>query len=343
MTARSIVFRLAATRPFVRFVDRHAHGSVAIFMAHGVYDDQSEAAREPPGSAITLTALKANLDVLRRSYTVISLDEAVDMLTCRLAYKPNCIALTFDDSLKCMVRLTAPLLADMGLTALFFISTEAVEKQEPYWWSRLEQAVALAPGGHARVTLSSGRSYVVRARQPHATLADLKAALQWLPAGEREAAVRHIQTHLGSGLQEERNCDEFMEMLNWNDVRQLCELGMTVGSHTVTHANLALLEDHELAYELAASRQAIEAQCGVECRHLSYPCGCNSDRVRDAVRAAGYASAVISHGPGWNQRGVDLYGLGRFAMPREAHKLPYVVSGMDVVVRKCKAMLRLER
>jgi peptidoglycan/xylan/chitin deacetylase (PgdA/CDA1 family) len=82
--------------------------------------------------------------------------------------------------------------------------------------------------------------------------------------------------------------DELATM-TWDELRRLD--GVAIGAHTRTHPHLRTLGDAELADELRTARARIEAELGRECRAFAYPYGEHDARVREAVRAAGYAEA----------------------------------------------------
>jgi len=84
-----------------------------------------------------------------------------------------------------------------------------------------------------------------------------------------------------------------IEMMSWEDVRDLPEFGIEVGSHTRTHARLSLVskEGGHLWEEIAGSREEIEAQTGRECRYISWPYGEAGDvdfASIKMIREAGY-------------------------------------------------------
>jgi peptidoglycan/xylan/chitin deacetylase (PgdA/CDA1 family) len=86
-------------------------------------------------------------------------------------------------------------------------------------------------------------------------------------------------------------------MLRWEEVRELANDGVTIGSHTMTHASLAGLDPAEVARELETSRRVLEARLERPIELLAYPFGKPGD-VSDATvlaaRAAGYAAAVTT-------------------------------------------------
>lgn len=68
--------------------------------------------------------------------------------------------------------------------------------------------------------------------------------------------------------------------------------GMEIGSHTVTHAQLDTLPGTDLAYELRTSKAVLEDALGHPVRHLAYPHGYNSAKVRSWSARAGYETAT---------------------------------------------------
>ena len=86
--------------------------------------------------------------------------------------------------------------------------------------------------------------------------------------------------------------------LRWDELRELTERGVEVGSHTRTHPHLRELSDAELTQEVAASREEIESALDRPCRYFAYPYGQFDARVRGAVQRAGYEAAfALGVGP----------------------------------------------
>jgi len=103
-----------------------------------------------------------------------------------------------------------------------------------------------------------------------------------------------------------------VEPLTWDDAAALVEQEHEVGSHTVTHPDLATLAAAELDRELRTSKELIEQRLGRQVAHFSAPYG-DATRftpaVSEAARAAGYAScATALRGP---NEASDVYALHR--------------------------------
>jgi len=86
--------------------------------------------------------------------------------------------------------------------------------------------------------------------------------------------------------------------LTSSQIRQISSLGHEIGSHTLTHANLTLLSDKDLATELSVSKKILEDITGTSVTSLSFPFGRVNRRVWEAAQRAGFVAATsyISRG-----------------------------------------------
>jgi peptidoglycan/xylan/chitin deacetylase (PgdA/CDA1 family) len=101
---------------------------------------------------------------------------------------------------------------------------------------------------------------------------------------------------------------EEFETMRWDELRELAERGVEIGSHTVTHPHLPALGDDALDRELRDSRERIADEVGLPCRYLAYPYGDEDARVRDAARRAGYEAAFALPG---RRAPIDRMGIPR--------------------------------
>ena len=123
-----------------------------------------------------------------------------------------------------------------------------------------------------------------------------------------------------------------VEFLGWEDCRRMADAGMTIGSHTISHARLATLSDGDAESEMVQSKQTIEAELGRPCIHFCSPFGQpDADflpgRDPDLARRAGYRSFLMT------QRGVMRQGDSPMLIRRDhvlanwgSHQLRYFLS-----------------
>ncbi len=104
-------------------------------------------------------------------------------------------------------------------------------------------------------------------------------------------------------------------LMTEDEVRAIKARGMSLGSHTATHANLPLLDEAEMLRELTDSCDRL-GFLGESFRVFSYPWGQWSPRVVETVKAAGYECALAVGG--WMRTAsANTYLLPRVTMTRE--------------------------
>jgi peptidoglycan/xylan/chitin deacetylase (PgdA/CDA1 family) len=109
----------------------------------------------------------------------------------------------------------------------------------------------------------------------------------------------------------ERDDPTELRTMTWDEIRAHAEDGVDVGAHTVSHPHLCTLGEEELRRELRESKAEIETELGRPCPDFAYPYGEHDERVRAAVRAAGYKRAYVLR-----ERSADEYALRRVDLYR---------------------------
>ena len=101
--------------------------------------------------------------------------------------------------------------------------------------------------------------------------------------------------------------------MDWDQLRDLVERRIEVGSHTMTHPHLTMLADHELRQELSTAREQLQDELKVPCRFLAYPYGEEDQRVRAVARSSGYEAAFALPG---TRKPIDRYAIPRVGIWR---------------------------
>ncbi len=335
MSLKASAYRVwNAALPFLPGPGPVARDSIGLVMVHDVHDDFAGKGALPTSTSVSLKSFETNVLGLARTFSFVSMDQAVDMLSGKAPWRPRCLVLTFDDSLKCLVDLVVMRLKHWGVPGTFYLSTDAIDRQQPYWWHRLEYVLAHSSSTDISLEILAGRT--LRLNPSSKTFRELTGLLRLSTPAECERTLVAIESCVGVSLLEARGECRFAELMTWEDARCLARAGMTIGCHTRTHANLNKVGAADLAEELQGAREMITANVNAPCRHFCYPYGAYSERIRLAVKDAGFASAVTIRRPGWNAPGEDLFQLKRFHMHEEPYCLPCIMSGLGQVMTRIK-------
>ncbi len=312
-----------------------ASQAISIFALHGAYSTNTAAMRCV--SSKSVDELRLGFTALKKRFQIISLDDAVAQLKNGAPLSGNQIVLTFDDSIKSLYQLTLPLLKELNLPATFFVSTNAIDAQQYYWWHRLEYAVEHCKAKNIEVIANDIRSgeiqrFIIPAQAPHDAIKPLKLALKWTDPDTRKQIIDKIE--MDAGVKLVPGLYPCAELMSWDDVRNIHAQGFSIGSHTVNHDNMSLIPEAMAIDEIKNSKTIIEQQLQAPCQHFCYPFGI-AERDHSAVLAeAGYQSAIGLNNIGWNTLDTNAFQLTRFSFHRDAWKAPYQASGQDLCVTR---------
>jgi peptidoglycan/xylan/chitin deacetylase (PgdA/CDA1 family) len=233
------------------------------------------------------------MEYVARNYSLVTLDDLLLFLKEQKEIPPNSVAVTFDDGYADNVEIAAPVLNRFGIRAAFYVTVDCIETGMPPWPARLRYAFATTtkatwsdPGGCLRPLQGSAQP------QTAFLLACEKCAC--LAGESQQKAIRAIE----HDLEVEPLTSKHIPMLTWDQVRRLSRYGHTAGSHTLTHPNLAHVQDSELSRELMGSKSKLEKELSAPVVHFSYPSPALephwTERTVEMTRKVGYLTAVTS-------------------------------------------------
>lgn len=82
--------------------------------------------------------------------------------------------------------------------------------------------------------------------------------------------------------------------LNWEQVRAMAAGGVQLGAHTLTHPSLNAISSEMMVHEIRECRARIQEETGVWAEDFCYPRGHYNEAVENAVREAGYSTALTT-------------------------------------------------
>jgi peptidoglycan/xylan/chitin deacetylase (PgdA/CDA1 family) len=260
-----------------------AHRSRTLILAYHAIVPHGDTPAGDASLHLRQAQFASQLDALARSHDVVPLADALSPAPSR-APRPR-VAITFDDAYQGAVDAGVAELARRGMPATIFVPPGLLGGQ-PFWWD------VLAPPDGGELDPA------VRAR----------ALREWRGDGTVILAA------LGAGRDPD-GLPAYARSASASELDRVARLpGITLGSHTWSHPNLAALDpaslDAELRRPLAWLRERYHGVLPV----LTYPYGLQSDAVQRAVAAAGYEAALCIDG-GWVLEPRTPFALPRMDVP----------------------------
>lgn len=237
---------------------------------------------------------------LRDHFEPISLGALVDRLQAG-ATTGREVSITFDDGVQNHFTVAWPLLQAHRIPATFFVCPGLIESGDWLWRTELRMRLGVLDSA-----MRTGA-----ARNVGCPATEVEAIMEWtkgLPIDARRAFERDIEA-LTADFTPPRAQTDRHAPLTWNQLRQLDENLITIGSHTRSHPILPTLSEALLQDEIAGSRLTLEEKLDRNVDLFSYPNGANSPDVAAVVRRH-YRAAVTT------RQGIVAQDSDHYLLPR---------------------------
>jgi peptidoglycan/xylan/chitin deacetylase (PgdA/CDA1 family) len=233
------------------------------------------------------------MELLAREFHPISLDEAIKHIRSGNTLPRRSVVVTFDDGYADNYEVAMPVLNQAGLPATFYVTVDCVENKRLPWPSRLR--FAFRNTKLSAWSDSQGKNWPLKvpAEREAAFLSSCDACCQ-LSGAVQENFVVGVEGELEAKIP----CQQDSVMLSYEQMRELQRHGHIVGSHTMTHPNMAYLKAEDAVRELTESKRRLELNLGTRIRDFSYPCPALSPhwsaKTAEQTQIAGYETAVTT-------------------------------------------------
>ena len=272
---------------------------LVVLTYHRIAEPGADLFYDPVISA-TPESFRAQVEWLHDRVRLLTLDELIDQIESGSPWREPVMLLTFDDGYRDNFDLAAPILGERKAPAIFFVPSAFLESPRLPWWDHVACVIKQ----------TSVQRFIVE-RHSKGDPRPLEIDLHTM---SRSAAImKIIRTFLDRTIVDERwFLDRLMQramveidaeglgrklFMSWSHVQQLAGAGLTIGSHAHSHRNLAALDDDTQSYELAGSKQILEARLGRPVKALAYPYGWPGTytmRTKALTAQAGYQLAFSS-------------------------------------------------
>ncbi len=252
-------------------------GIGSILMLHRLIDERES---ELNHSLCTTTAfLDKFIGFLKsQQIDIISLDQMVYRLSHQTTQQNRFVCFTFDDGYRDNLTLALPIFENHQVPFAVYITAGLIERQFPYWGRILEtlfktqDQLAFNYGGTEFQYLEN-QTYEDKLRN--------FTAFMKVVHFDRDRAQERVQA-IGEkfGIDQYHLLDQ--DALNLDELKKLAASPLvTIGAHTVNHANLSSLDEMAAFHEMTDSKRYLETHLGKPISHFAYPFG---DRLAVSTR-----------------------------------------------------------
>jgi peptidoglycan/xylan/chitin deacetylase (PgdA/CDA1 family)/glycosyltransferase involved in cell wall biosynthesis len=297
---------------------RHDRPGGAILFYHRV----ATLVPDPHALCIAPNLFRAHMCHLSEHYRPLALDDLVVGMT-NGELPERAVAVTLDDGFLDALDNAAPILVELGIPAIFFVSSDRLHEGHETWQDTLIRVMFSESSLPPLLTLPyNGRTMDL----PTATTSERAKAFEqinelcWDSSFEvRAGIVAHVCRWSGLQLHARRS----HRLMMADEIRRLSEKpGLSIGCHGIHHLCLPAQPLPIQQREVVESKYILESLLKKPVGAFSYPYGVNDEQTAAVVRSAGFDLAVTtreglvhSTDPRWRlaRNEVKAWAPGRFA------------------------------
>jgi len=266
--------------------DRFLYNNL-ILTYHRIVENEKQIDSEISSISVTTKTFERQIKLLKKKFNMVSIDE---ILKINNKYKKN-LAITFDDGYKDNLIHAVPILEKYDVPATIYITTRFLENKWDMWWYEIEKIIWQKDKLDFHFLNKKYYFDLKEENNKKKCYKKLSLLFKNLSYSDQNKLLEQI-TKTKEKVQFKN------KILNKSDLIQLDKKkNITIGSHTHTHANLAILSDNDCKKELLYSKKILENILNKEIAHFAFPYGSKKDagfRESNFVKDAGYQTAVTT-------------------------------------------------
>lgn len=304
-------------------------GTLTVLLYHGVTGSSSEGIENYSGKHIRREAFAEQMLFVSRHCHVLSMQEVTEHYKKRKAFPDNAVAVTFDDGFQNNYSVAAPILADLSIPAIFYVSTGFISTDRMFWVDIVEDCINRCRKEHITIVLGGGNNKFSLSTDILKTAAveAIKIYCKGCPDDEKEHIVESLIE--SSGVSPACSAAANYRKMTWEEVTELdADSFFTIGSHSVNHVILSLLSTSEMHREVSESIAVLEKRLGHPVEHFSYPEGQQNhfnNEVITCLRESGIVCCPSAI-EGVNVFEEDLFTLKRIMVGTKNRPFPFSMS-----------------
>ena len=297
-----------------RFYSRH---TPIILMYHRIVS-------EPLLPGITPEIFEQQLRYLKKFYRVVPMAQLAEEIRSQ-SVQPYSVAITFDDGHYDFYTNAWPLLRKYNLPASLYVTTGFID-QKCWLWPDLLRFLLLSTKEKNLNTSPIGPL----------SLTDNGVLSVWNKLGNYCLSLNaELRWQFLSQLAKQLNVtpndhpEKPFNPVTWDQLREMQNQGLEVGSHSVTHPILSSLNYNQLTDELAVSHERIQQELGSPPKGICYPNGMAQDISCEVEKMSAeiYSYGLVAYPEYINHH--NLFRLGRWAAPTKLTRFKIVMNSLS--------------
>ena len=247
---------------------------------------------------------------LAKNFDLLAESELLDIVRTSATRQGRYAAITFDDGYRDNYDLAYPVLRAQSAPAIFFICPGLLDSRRVGWWDMIAYLVKRSE----KEAITVMGATMLLGSQKRAAITKLHDWMKLRKRAETQNLLDELAAACSVSFPDRALQDA--QLMTWEQVREVSEHGVAIGSHTHRHPVLATLTEDEQREELITSKHELERQLQSTVRTLAYPVGGYQHFTAASMRIArecGYEGAFSFQTGGNSAGSINPYNIRRLA------------------------------
>jgi peptidoglycan/xylan/chitin deacetylase (PgdA/CDA1 family) len=286
-----------------------------VLLYHRIVSKESTYLSKGPVVQHELKHFENEIKYLKRNYNLVSIDEVVSRMREGLLSDKPSLSISFDDGYLDNYQFAYPILKRYGVPATIYIATSLIGTTERTWTDQIEFAIMETKKEEFELLELFGGETVEIKTKKQKLQANIRIAeaMKFMPDQNRQGLMGRLFQVLNVEKKAITN-GKSRRMLNWEEVKEMAQEGITIGSHGHSHSILSRMQIHRAKEDILTSKKIMEEKLGTKVKHFSFPNGREEDfseELRDYCQEIGFESvASVIYGMNDQSNG-NTYALKR--------------------------------
>jgi len=301
------------------------NNQLLILLYHGVTRHLGEGIENASRKHLAEEDFREQIQFIKQHGNVLSMDDVVAIHNAGEAYPERAVAVSFDDGFENNYTVAKPILEDLEIPSVFYISTGLIGNDDLFWVDQIEDCVNRTAAASVTVTLGAPQSFALNSlNEKETALQTIKQFCKDNAATEKDRVISELIE--ATAVRPHASAAPNYRKMTWGQVRDMAHHPLlTVGGHTVNHNILTRLPEPDCEAEIRQSLDTLRKQCDMKVDHYSYPEG-QADHYNDfaiqVLKDEGITCSPSARS-GINGRDVGLFDLYRVMVGFRGEPFPF--------------------
>jgi len=294
--------------------NQKTNNKILVLMYHEVQDDYKDI---ESWTVVKKSEFESQMMHLLKTYTIVSICDAIMLAKSNKALDKNYAVITFDDGYIGNYEVVYPFVKLNNIPITIYVATKACQTNRINWY---DEVINLLQGKRdCRIEFSNfnGKNHFIKSsdhgEKKWVKIQSLLEDLKSMKLHNRDLAIKSMYMQLG------HNCvkEGILRHLDPNKIQELSKSPLvTIGAHSHCHSLLPNIPNEVALESIVNSKELLEMWTSKSVDHFSYPNGNYDEKVLAMVEQSGFESSVTTQAGYWQFNEsffkIRRLGIGRY-------------------------------